>query len=166
MPSTDMIFEIKENTAHIEILSKPLVKCEACDPERIPGLVGFKSGKRSALIKVDGSEYYRVKGCGNLTLGFNLQNMVYPPEQKEIRGVQFENTAFRELYFCKRIKEILEPHGFLVSYNDFNNSRLGMSRMVSGNILRRYPRSKMPVRSYPNTVGCIRPTETSVLQQT
>jgi hypothetical protein len=138
MPSTDMIYEIKENIAHIEILGNPLVKCEASDPERIPGLVGFKSGKRSALIKVDGTEYYRIKGCGNLTLGFNLQNMVYPPEQKEIRGVQFENTAFRELYFCKRIKEILEPHGFLVSHNGLNNSRLGMSRMVSGNTLRRY----------------------------
>jgi hypothetical protein len=123
MPSTDMLYEIKENIAHIDILSKPLVKCEASDPERIPGIVGFRSGKRSALIKVDGSGYYRIKGCGNLTLGFNLQNMVYPPDQKEIRGVQFENTAYRELYFCKRIKEILEPHGFLVSYNCFNNSK-------------------------------------------
>ena len=121
MPSTDMLYEIKENIAHIEILSKPLVKCDATDPDRVPGLVGFRSGKRSALIKVDGSGYYRVKGCGNLTLGFNLQNMVYPPEQKEIRGVQFENTAFRELYFCKRIKEILEPHGYLVSSYGFNN---------------------------------------------
>lgn len=161
MPSTDMLYEIKENIAHIEILSKPLVKCEASDPDRVPGLVGFRSGKRSALIKVDGSGYYRVKGCGNLTLGFNLQNMVYPPEQKEIRGVQFENTAFRELYFCKRIKEILEPHGFLVRLCGFNNSRLGMSLMAFGNTLRRFLQPKMPARSYPNTAGCIRPTETN-----
>jgi hypothetical protein len=162
MPSTDMLYEIKENIAHIETLSKPLVKCEASDPERVPGLVGFRSGKRSALIKVDGNEYYRVKGCGNLTQGFNLQNMVYPPEQKEIRGVQFENTAFRELYFCKRIKEILEPHGFLVSDNYYNNSRLEMSRMASGNIPLRYQVPKMPAHSYPNTAGSIKLTETSV----
>jgi hypothetical protein len=160
MPSTDMLYEIKANIAHIDILSKPLVKCEASDPERVPGIVGFRSGKRSALIKVDGSEYYRIKGCGNLTLGFNLQNMVYPPDQKEIRGVQFENTAYRELYFCKRIKEILKPHGFLVSHNGFNISRLGMSHMASGNIPLRYLVPKMPVRSYPNTAGYTRPTET------
>jgi hypothetical protein len=89
--------------------------------------------------------------------------MVYPPEQKEIRGVQFENTAFRELYFCKRIKKILEPHGFLVSYNCLNNSyRLGMTRMGSGNIPLRYLVPKMPVHSFPNTVGCTRPMVTSV----
>lgn len=49
-----------------------------------------------------------------MTEGFPLQAMPYPEEWKEIRGVQFSNTAYRELYFCQKVKEILAPSGFLV----------------------------------------------------
>lgn len=31
----------------------------------------------------------------------------------EIRGVQFVNTAFRELYFSAKVNSILEPYGLM-----------------------------------------------------
>jgi len=50
-----------------------MVKCEESDPERVKGIVGYRSGKRSAVIYgPDGQKLYRLKGCGNLTQGFNL----------------------------------------------------------------------------------------------
>jgi hypothetical protein len=63
----------------------------------------------------EGALYLRLKGCGNLTQGFNIQNMVYPDQYLEIRGVQFINTAFRELYYSARIQTLLEPHGLFVT---------------------------------------------------
>jgi hypothetical protein len=52
-------------------LAKVMVKCEESDPERVKEVVGYRSGKRSAVIEV-GEKLYRLKGCGNLTQGFNL----------------------------------------------------------------------------------------------
>ena len=43
-----------------------------------------------------------------------MQHMPYPEEWQEIRGVQFVNTAFRELYYSKKINDILKPYGFTV----------------------------------------------------
>jgi hypothetical protein len=40
--------------------------------------------------------------------------MVYPEECKEIRGVQFVNTAFRELFYSRKIGEIIKPYGYKV----------------------------------------------------
>jgi len=52
------------------------------------GFYGFKSGKRSAIVFVDGSkDMFRLKGCGNMNLGFNKQPMAFPEEWSEIRGV-------------------------------------------------------------------------------
>jgi hypothetical protein len=48
-----------------------MVKCEESDPERVKEVVGYRSGKRSAVVEV-GEKLYRLKGCGNLTQGFNL----------------------------------------------------------------------------------------------
>lgn len=62
-----------------------MAKCEEAEDEGL--LVGFKSGKRSAIVPLPSGSYLRLKGCGNYILGFNLQNMVYPPDWKEIRGV-------------------------------------------------------------------------------
>lgn len=62
------------------------VKCEKDDEEVVVNMVGYRSGKRSAIVEKDG-KLLRLKGCGNLGQGFPLQNMAYPPEQLEIRGV-------------------------------------------------------------------------------
>ena len=78
-------------------------------------------------------------------MGFNLQNMVYPSEWLEVRGVQFKNTAFRELYYSAKVKEILEPHGFLVISPNFNYfNRWEMSRTDFGITHLRFLTQKMP----------------------
>eukprot|EP00347_Sterkiella_histriomuscorum_P017444 403349347 len=114
IPSTDFILIEQPNISKkIELFESPLAKCEKSDSENI--LTGYQSGKRSAIIvfnendslKCQNPMFFRLKGCGNSTLGFNLQNMAYPEEFKEIRGVQFSNTAFREIYFSKKLQEIL-----------------------------------------------------------
>ncbi len=50
-------------------------------------MVGYKSGKRSAVIDIGNGMFIRLKGCGNLEKGAIIENMVYPPELMEIRGV-------------------------------------------------------------------------------
>jgi len=44
-------------------------------------------------------EFIRLKGCGNLAEGFPLEPMAWPFMSKDVRGCQFKNTAYRELYF-------------------------------------------------------------------
>lgn len=87
------------------------------DPECEQAIVGYQSGKRSAVLAVvnegETTKYLRLKGCGNVTQGFNMQNMEYPPEYMEVRGVQFVNTAFRELYFSAKVHSILQPFGLM-----------------------------------------------------
>ena len=58
----------------------------------------------------------RLKGCGNLNQGFPVEPMPWPPETAEVRGCQFFNTVFRELYFTNKIGELLTANG-LVSGN-------------------------------------------------
>ena len=52
MPTTDMKYEFKENSEEVEELKIALVKCEESDPERLPGVVGYRSGKRSAILLI------------------------------------------------------------------------------------------------------------------
>jgi hypothetical protein len=42
-----------------------MVKCEETDPERAHEMIGYRSGKRSAVVRHEG-KLYRLKGCGNL----------------------------------------------------------------------------------------------------
>jgi hypothetical protein len=123
IPALDLKYIIDPNEAKIlpEDFSHPLVKCDNTDPEVETSIMGFRSGKRSALVPIKQEDrgesslpYMRLKGCGNLTLGFNEQKMPYPDHFREIRGVQFDNTAFRELYYSGKMKEILRPYGFVV----------------------------------------------------
>ena len=69
------------------------------------------SGRRSCILKA-GENYLRLKGCGNLDKGFNVEAMEYPPEGKEIRGCCFEHTVIREQYMTYLINQALQPHGF------------------------------------------------------
>ena len=64
------------------------------------GSTGVASGKRSAILTVDGS-MIRLKGCGNLTEGFPIEKLEWPPEgtSSEVRGAQYFNSVYRELYF-------------------------------------------------------------------
>ncbi|CAG9310469.1 unnamed protein product [Blepharisma stoltei] len=75
------------------------------------GIQLFLSGKRSAIFNHE-NQLIRLKGCGNLNYGFNVEPMPYPPEGKEIRGCCFENTGPREQFMTWHINEVLSNYGF------------------------------------------------------
>ena len=96
------------------ILQTPLIKCKA-EFSDSTDLIGFASGKRSAIIvdsargSTDDTSFIRLKGCGNLDQGFPLEPMAWPPGiSEEVRGCQFSNTVFREMYYQKLVNEMLE----------------------------------------------------------
>ncbi|CDW85126.1 UNKNOWN [Stylonychia lemnae] len=117
MPSTDFIMiEKPNNDEKLPIFEAPLAKCNHDDKTVDDDiLIGFKSGKRSAILKLqESNNFFRLKGCGNMNLGFNKQQMAFPEEWQEIRGVQFSNTAFREIYFSEKINNLLNQKGFVL----------------------------------------------------
>lgn len=64
MPSTDFSYSFSDNKPTLfEFLNQPLVKCEENEDEGV--VIGYKSGKRSAIIETDKDCYVRLKGCGN-----------------------------------------------------------------------------------------------------
>lgn len=71
--------------------------------------------------------------------------MAYPENWKEIRGVQFSNTAFREIYFNSKIDKFLKVHDSFVNYF-CNFYRLVMFLMVFGNTQRTLIMQQMNVR--------------------
>jgi hypothetical protein len=63
-------------------------------------------------MKIHG-EWYRLKGCGDMTKGFHLEfidNKNFP-QAKEIRGCAFEHTTYRELYISDYVNKLLKPLG-------------------------------------------------------
>ena len=93
-------------------------------------LEAYQSGKRSAIV-VLGEKFIRLKGCGNLDEGFTIEAMPYPPDTVDVRGCQFFNSVYRELYYTDLIGNILESNQ-MVSGNkplgvwkyDFSHSAL------------------------------------------
>ena len=57
----------------------------------------------------------RLKGCGNLCEGFPTEKLEWPPEgtSLEIRGAQYFNSVYRELYFQAKANKILENNGLV-----------------------------------------------------
>lgn len=86
-------------------LLKPLLKCS----EDTSTSDGTPSGKRSAILKLNG-ELYRLKGCGNLDEGFPVEPMAWPENSCEVRGCQFKCTVFRELFYQQKINQIMEAN--------------------------------------------------------
>lgn len=82
-------------------LSQPLVKAEDGD------IQGKQSGRRSALL-CDGKNWYRLKGCGDLYLGFPVIP-VDGTKFTQIRGCTFEHTCSREQYITSVVNELLTP---------------------------------------------------------
>jgi hypothetical protein len=98
------------------------------------GFFGYQSGARSAIINING-KHYRLKGCGNFENGFNERFMGFPKDCKDVRGCQFRNTTFREVYFSDTINEILKKFGYEVANKpigvwlyseDIRNDELGI----------------------------------------
>jgi len=106
IPATDLQISFSEkNSAQYlpEILRTPLIKVNQSS------IQGLQSGRRSALMKIHG-EWYRLKGCGDLTLGFPLE-FLKNSQIQEIRGCTFEHTTSRELFISAYVNDILKPIG-------------------------------------------------------
>ena len=113
LPSIQIHFKnnnLKENESEdINLfLKQPLIKSKAI--KNYP--LNYKciaSGQRSALIKDPKTGYYyRLKGCGNDELGFNLEKSQRFFLQYNTRGSQYDCTCFRELYFTEKVGEALK----------------------------------------------------------
>ena len=99
-----------ENENIDTILKQPLIKAK--EIKDYPCLKCIVSGHRSAVIKDPKSgEYYRLKGCGNDELGFNLQKSELFIIEYSTRGSQFDSTCFRELYYSGLVDESLKKIG-------------------------------------------------------
>ena len=72
------------------------MKCLQAESDCV--LTAVASGKRSAILKIEG-DLYRLKGCGNLGEGFPIEMMPWPEGSFDVRGCQFKQTVFRELYY-------------------------------------------------------------------
>ena len=85
------------------LLSLPLIKCKEIK-DYTPVFKCMQSGHRSAIIKDPKTGlYYRLKGCGNDELGFNLLKSEGYIEEYNTRGSQFNSTCFRELYYSEKL---------------------------------------------------------------
>ena len=91
------------------ILSQPLIKAK--EIKNYPGLKCIISGHRSALIKDPKTRaFYRLKGCGNDELGFNIQKKEEIIVEITTRGSQYDSTCFRELFYSEKLDEILKKY--------------------------------------------------------
>ena len=90
------------------ILNQPLIKAkEIKDYTKYYKCI--VSGHRSAIIKDPKTGiYYRLKGCGNDELGFNLLKSEGYLSEFNTRGSQYISTCFRELYFSEKVNETLK----------------------------------------------------------
>lgn len=88
------------------LLQVPLIKTSNGE------IHGIQSGRRSALLKLDG-RWYRAKGCGDLYEGFPVAPVDTSPPSgaQNIRGCTFEHTSSRELKMTEVIQDALEPYG-------------------------------------------------------
>ena len=118
-PETDIKYiNSKEDKQNNSPFSNPIIKFdisllrESDEFKNLDKYIGIMSGKRSAIIKGKSGKFYRLKGCGNYKKGFTLleddNSDIF--KKIEIRGCQFENNVFRELYYSNKINEILEKN--------------------------------------------------------
>ena len=90
------------------LLNQPLIKTKEIK-DYTPCFKCIQSGHRSAVIKDPKTGiYYRLKGCGNDELGFNLLKSEGYFVEYNTRGSQYVSTCFRELYYSERINEELK----------------------------------------------------------
>lgn len=128
VPETNIHYISEQETkAEEQSLEVPLIKfSEGPDSTKIKAII---SGHRSAVIKGKDNTYYRLKGCGNDLLGFNLLKGEGYFVEHNIRGCQFDNTCQRELYYSLKVEESLKgtdiiggnsPEGYWKYSNELN----------------------------------------------
>lgn len=70
----------------------------------------FCSGKRSVILSF-ADKLYRLKGIGNLDIGFNLNEVLEVDKNHfEIFGAQFKNSCLRELHITNKLSNQLEKY--------------------------------------------------------
>ena len=112
VPETNIHFKNEnlkddENEKNDTILSQPLIKAK--EIKDYPGFKCIISGHRSALIKDPKTGiFYRLKGCGNDELGFNIQKTEGVIVEIVTRGSQYDSTCFRELFYSEKVDENLK----------------------------------------------------------
>lgn len=112
VPETNIHFKNEnlkddENEKNDTILSQPLIKAK--EIKDYPGYKCIISGHRSALIKDPKTGiFYRLKGCGNDELGFNIQKTEGVLVEIVTRGSQYDSTCFRELFYSEKVDENLK----------------------------------------------------------
>ena len=123
-PSITMEYFVKDNehSAYDNLLNNPLIKIskEVCEKEKPTSFDCFLSGKRSAII-FSKDHSIRLKGCGNVNIGFNIANVPdLGPEHNEIRGAQFKNTCLDEQFITRLVENKLREYNLISA-----NSSLG-----------------------------------------
>ena len=98
----------KLHTTLNDNLRKPLIKIKnSLSGSYSNTIKAFKSGRRSAIIKYN-NRYIRLKGCGNIDIGFNIVRIeeISNHIHLETQGSQFKNTCLRELYVSQQLNNI------------------------------------------------------------
>ena len=113
IPETQIHFvnkNLKENEKeNIDfLLNQPMIKCKEIKGYS-PCYKCIVSGHRSAILKDPKTGiYYRLKGCGNDEIGFNLKKADGYFTEFNTRGSQYVTTCARELYFSEKVDENLK----------------------------------------------------------
>ena len=116
VPETNIHFKNEnlkddENEKIDSILSQPLIKAK--ELKDYPSYKCIISGHRSAVIKDPKTGvYYRLKGCGNDELGFNIKKTEGVMVEIVTRGSQYDSTCFRELFYSEKADENLKKLNF------------------------------------------------------
>jgi len=116
-PSISLEYFTTNNDTSIfdQYLTNPLIKIskEVYEKENPKAFDCFLSGRRSSILfTIEGA--IRLKGCGNLNLGFNIENTVdLGPDHFEIRGAQFKNTCLDEQFFTRAAETKLKSENII-----------------------------------------------------
>ena len=85
----------------------PYLKVAVADAPSARRITAVASGARSALMRADDGLWYRLKGCGNRDEGVvvrsNATGATGTAAWRDLRGVAFQHTAIRELYWTARL---------------------------------------------------------------
>ena len=107
------ISENENEKTELFLSEHPLIKSKKIE-NLIPFYKVIVSGHRSAIIKDEKTRnFYRLKGCGNDEIGFNLLKGEGFFKEFNTRGSQYDCTCSRELFFSEKVNKCLEKDGFL-----------------------------------------------------
>ena len=119
IPAREFDYYYRDNLENSKLAnpihSRVLIKTsKTSDESHLNQIKCYLSGRRSAIIFDEFNRATRLKGCGNLFQGFNLENVNdLGNNHLEIRGAQFKNTCLRELYITNYVMDKCEKYGLI-----------------------------------------------------